>query len=447
MSQYKAYPAYKDSGVEWLGSVPDEWLVLPMKRATATHRRNVSATDLNDEDVLHYSIPSVQETGFGAAEHGSTIDSNKLVITCPQVLVSKLNPRKGTVITAEPSTALLTVASTEFVPLIPVNGILNLTYLRYFTSSATFRSHLESLVESVTKSHQRVNPEDILNASITLPGRIEQQQIADALDRETTRIDALIEKKTRFIELLKEKRQALITHAVTKGLDPNVPMKDSGVEWIGEVPEHWKVVTARRLISDIEQGWSPECHPHEAAIDRWGVLKAGCVNRGDFDASQNKELPEHLEENSLYEVKAGDILMSRASGSPELVGSTAIVDQVREKLMISDKIFRPRLQENCLPRFFYYLMNSTFMRSQIELALSGGNGLANNLPQSALMGFRAFLPPKAEQEELIIKVDKHVSSIESLIRLSAESIRLLQERRSALITAAVTGQIDLRSAA
>lgn len=115
--------------------------------------------------------------------------------------------------------------------------------------------------------------------------------------------------------------------------------------------------------------------------------------------------------------------------------------------MISDKIFRPRLQENCLPRFFYYLMNSTFMRSQIELALSGGNGLANNLPQSALMGFRAFLPPKAEQEELIIKVDKHVSSIESLIRLSAESIRLLQERRSALITAAVTGQIDLRSAA
>src|SRR5690606_26732513 len=131
-----------------------------------------------------------------------------------------------------------------------------------------------------------------------------------------------------------------ITRAVTKGLDPTVPMKDSGVEWLGEIPAHWDAKRIRNVVEWIEQGWSPDCENREADDDEWGVLKAGCVNRGRFIEEEHKALPAHFKPPEDLEVHSGDLLMSRASGSRDLVGSVAVVPRCRPRLLLCDKVFR-----------------------------------------------------------------------------------------------------------
>ncbi|TRO18057.1 restriction endonuclease subunit S [Ectopseudomonas mendocina] len=330
----------------------------------------------------------------------------------------------------------------SYVVLRPNSG-LDLGYYQRLFKSVDYIQALQS-TSNFIRDGQDMNYQNFVLIDLPLPPVPEQTQIARFLDHETARIDALIEEQQRLIELLKEKRQAVISHAVTKGLDPTVPMKDSGVEWLGEVPEHWDVCSVRRVISAIEQGWSPECEANPADEDAWGVLKAGCVNRGVFDPSENKTLPARLEPVAEYEVRAGDILMSRASGSPELVGSTALLGEVREKLMLSDKIFRIHLEAKISSSFFVWVMNAQFMRAQIEQALSGGNGLANNLPQSSLLAFWLAVPPSHEQVAIAEYINKLIGDIDALISEGGYAVELLQERRSALISAAVTGKIDVR---
>jgi type I restriction enzyme S subunit len=279
---------------------------------------------------------------------------------------------------------------------------------------------------------------------LPVPYLSEQVRIVDFLKVETTKLDALITEQRILIDLLKEKRQAVISHAVTKGLDPWVPMKDSGVEWLGEVPAHWTVCSLRRVIHSIEQGWSPECFSRQAEGDEWGVLKAGCVNRGIFNQDENKALPVELSPIPEYEVRTGDVLMSRASGSPELVGSTARVQAVQPRLMLSDKIFRIHLNSSVAPDYFVLALNSISLREQIEQALSGGNGMANNLPQSSLLEFMVCFPQVFEQEEIFRRVVEETTRLDALTAEAQTTIALLQERRSALISAAVTGKIDVR---
>ena len=266
----------------------------------------------------------------------------------------------------------------------------------FFFAICAGRTPLE--VASTGNVLRILNTERLGNIFFPCPPEDEATQIAAFLDRETAKIDELVAEQRRLMELLKEKRQAVISHAVTQGLNPDAPMKPSGIEWLGEVPAHWRVCSVRRVISAIEQGWSPECFSRPADGDEWGVLKAGCVNRGLYDPQENKALPAELLPVPEYEVRVGDVLMSRASGSPELVGSTALITSTREKLMLSDKIFRLRFESQIEPEFFVAALNSRPLRSQIEQALSGGNGLANNLPQSSLLSFFLCVPPVVEQK-------------------------------------------------
>ncbi|MDF9833012.1 type I restriction enzyme S subunit [Ereboglobus sp. PH5-5] len=283
------------------------------------------------------------------------------------------------------------------------------------------------------------------NIRVALPLTDEQRKIAAFLDWKTGQIDALIAKKQALLEKLKEKRLALITQAVTKGLNPNAPLKDSGIPWLGNVPQHWEVTSVRRVIRKIEQGWSPECFSHPAELDEWGVLKAGCVNRGEFNENENKALPSELDPIIAYEINKGDVLVSRANGSPELVGSTAYVHKTRSRLMLSDKTFRIHLDEKMLPRFFVAVFNSRPMRSQIESAISGADGLANNLPKSTMLTFQSAIPPLNEQTAIIRYLDAETGAIDMLSVKINSAIARLTEYRTALITAATTGKIDVRN--
>ena len=291
-----------------------------------------------------------------------------------------------------------------------------------------------------------LNRELMRDATLIVPPLPEQRAIGAFLDRETAQIDALIAKKERLLALLEERRTALITRAVTKGLDPAVPMKESGVEWLGKVPADWQVVRLRHVLTGLQQGWSPDCENRLAEDDEWGVLKAGCANRGRFEQSEHKALPASLTPLLELEVSPGDVLMSRASGSEELVGSVAYVDACRPRLLLSDKLFRLKPQTRRIdPQFLVAALNSRVARAQIEVEISGAGGLANNIGQQTVRNLFLGLPPVSEQQAIVARLEKANARFARLASHVAEAIALLREYRTALISAAVTGQIDVSS--
>lgn len=280
---------------------------------------------------------------------------------------------------------------------------------------------------------------------VILPSIKLQKTLANYLDHETAKIDTLISAKERLLDLLTEKRQSLITHVITCGLNPDVPMRDSGVEWIGNIPQHWNIKRIKFLIHSIDTGFSPQCYNFPAQEGEWGVLKTGCVNGGIFNPQENKTLPPEIEIPLEIEVKKDDILMSRASGSIDLIGSVALVEnQPNERLLLSDKIFRLRLNtEISDANFFVITMGSLIIRQQILQFVSGAEGLANNITQSDIRELLIPIPPIEEQIKMVSFIKEKISTIDTLSQVALKTINYLQERRTAIITAAVTGQIRI----
>ena len=434
------YPSYKDSCVEWLGEVPGHWEVAPLFGTVA--ERNESNKGMQEDNLLSLSYGRIVPKDISSND-GLLPDSFETYqIVYPGDIVFRLTDLQHdkrslrSAIVEEKG-----IITSAYLAVIPKRASpIYMSYLfRSYDTTKVFYSMGGGL-------RQSMKFDDLKRMPTVLPPPEEQTQIAAFLDRETAKIDVLVAEQRRLMALLKEKRQAVISHAVTRGLNPDVPLKPSGIEWLGDVPGHWEVCKIRRAVSAIEQGWSPECYSRPAEDNEWGVLKAGCVNRGVYDQKENKALPEELAPMLGFEVQVGDVLMSRASGSPELVGSTALVNSTRPKLMLSDKIFRLRFEAWMDSHFFVAVLNSRPLRIQIEQALSGGNGLANNLPQSSLLAFFLCVPPLVEQSAICEFLKIQLAKLDTLTSEAQYAIDLLRERRTALISAAVTGQIDVRSA-
>ena len=440
-AKYQAYAEYKDSGVEWVGDIPSTWDVKPVLALfSSLVEKN---TDGYESNVLSLSYGRIVrrdiEDNFGLLPESfntyQIVKNGDIILRLTDLQNDKRSLRVG---------------------LVKEKGIITSAYLKLSANQHIDPRFAYRLLHSYDTTkvfygmggglRQSMKFEDFKRLPILLPSKDEQTQIANFLDHETTKIDHLIEKQQQLIELLKEKRQAVISHAVTKGLDPNVPMKDSGVEWLGEVPEHWKVAPIKRIINLMEQGKSPECENIPATSDQWGVLKTSCVNNGVFHANQNKALPENIKPHTQYQVKAGDVLMSRASGSINLIGSVALVpENVQENLLLSDKIFRIHLSKDCDSRFFTLLLATPYMRTLIERAISGAEGMANNITKTAILEFISAIPPLDEQLQLVVYLNQKIETFNSLIEKSSRAIEVMQERRTALISAAVTGKIDVRN--
>jgi len=261
------------------------------------------------------------------------------------------------------------------------------------------------------------------------------------------RINRLIRTKQRLIELLDEQKQAIIHRAVTRGLDLNVPLKPSGISCVGDIPRHWTVRRIRTLVHAIEQGISPQAEAGLAENGAWGVLKAGCVNHGVFRELQHKRLSDGFVVDPGLAVRVGDVLISRACGSLKLVGSVARVPLLRYKLILSDKTFRPVFKEPRLVDFAVAAMNSGYFRFQVEQAISGAEGLANNLPLSSLKDFKLAVPPPSEAEHTAATLRSQLTNVEAAITRAQREIELIREYRTRLVADVVTGQLDVRQAA
>ena len=443
---FPAYPAYRDSGVEWLGEVPANWILTPLKYLALLNPRK-SGYNGDTEQLCSFVPMDKLKTGVVQLDEKRSIEEvmgSYTYFEDGDVLQAKVTPcfENKNIAIAKGLTNGIGFGSSEINVLRPYHGV-NTAYLYYRVQEDSYMDFCTSSMIGAG-GLKRVPTDVINNFKVATPEIFEQTQIARFLDHETARIDALIEEQQRLIELLKEKRQAVISHAVTKGLDPTVPMKDSGMEWLGEVPAHWELTTVKHVVKDMSQGWSPQCDNYPAGDGEWGVLKVGCVNGGTFNPAENKRLPDELEPNAKLAIKQGDLLISRAN-TRDLVGSAAVAVNDYPRLMLCDKIYRLRLNvQRMTPEALALYLGSSAPRSQIELVASGASDSMQNISQSVVMNMPLPLPPVGEQEVILRFLDNTLKRFNELIEDVTVQRCLLQERRSALISAAVTGKIDVR---
>jgi type I restriction enzyme S subunit len=443
-----SFPCYlerRDSGVDWLGEVPAHWNVMPLK-AVATH--NVDVLDERtppDTEIAYVDISSVDLV--------SGVHSIATMTFSEAPSRARRRVRHGDVIVSTVRTYLRAIArihepqdnlivSTGFTVVRPSSRLVP-EFLGYALSASYFVEQV--IARSTGVSYPAINACDLVAIPITVPPTDEQSRIAAFLDRETAKIDALIAEQRKLIDLLKEKRQAVISHAVTKGLNPDVPMKPSGIEWLGDVPEHWEVLRVKHLTKSIEQGWSPQCEAVPAeAQGEWGVLKVGCVNGGKFSPSENKLLPLELSPIPSLSIARNDLLVSRAN-TRDLVGSAAVAEHDYPTLMLCDKLYRIRFDpDRTCPSFVASYIGSSAVREQIELDATGASPSMVNIAQAAIMDLVIAVPSRQEQNQIVESVSLELERFSTLITGAMSAIELLQERRVALISAAVTGQIDVR---
>ncbi len=452
---WKPYPKYRVSGIRWVSELPEHWRVARLKRVADVRFSSVDKHSLDGEvpvrlcnyvDVYHHDhitqdLPFMPATATRAESHRFTLRRG-------DVLVTKDSEEWTDIAVAAHVEQDLdgVLCGYHLAHLRPMNGVIRGDYLCRSFSARALNAQLQ--VEATGITRYGLGKDAIDNALFLVPPSVDQRAIAAFLDRETARIDALIEKKEQQIELLEEKRGALIHHAVTRGLDPSAPLRDSSIEWIGQIPAHGSITRLKYVTSRIEQGWSPQCESGQAGPDEWGVLKAGCANGGVFDETENKTLPADIEPLREYEIRVGDVLISRACGTRELVGSAALVHQVRPRLLLCDKLFRivPRPSE-LIATFLVYFLGSRLSRYQLERDVQGASGLALNIGQETVKELVIPLPPIGQQQDVAQFLDEELRTMDRLRSAVDRSIEMLHEFRTALISAAVTGKIDVRAEA
>lgn len=444
MSHYKPYPAYKDSGVEWIGRVPEHWEVKRFKFAISTCRNGI----WGDDPTGHDDTPCVRVADF---------DRSALRVNQEIPTLRAIPERDRASRLLRPGNLLLeksgggdsqpvgqVVLYDQAVEAVCSNFIARMELVHradpsfwcyQFAGAYACGLNLRSVKQ--TSGIQNLDQEQYLDEMATCPPHAEQSAIAAALDRETARIDALIAKKTRFIELLKEKRQALITHAVTKGLAPNVKMKDSGVEWIGEVPEHWAVCKLNFRYS-VELGKMLD-QKRITGKHLVPYLRNQDVQWGDISADDLPLMDISPDEFDRYTVVNGDLLVCEGGD----VGRAAIWRGAPIGYQKALHRLRPRGFDHT--PFMYSLLIAA--KTSGVFSESDSKSTISHLPAEAFRTYRFPFPPPAEQTAIADALYRKTACIDAVIAKVEHSITLLKERRSALITAAVTGQIDLREEA
>lgn len=438
---FPRYEAYKDSGVEWLGEVPEHWEVCRI-----THHL---------QSIVDYRGRTPQKDDFGVflvtAKNirDGTIDyeTSQEFITekAYQEVIQRGQPSIGDVVfTTEAPLGQVANLDRDDIALaqrvIKFSGIPRVVdnyFLKYWIMGSICQSELESLATGSTALG--IKGSKVNQLHFCLPSYLEQTQIARFLDRETARIDALIAEQERLIELLKEKRQAVISHAVTKGLDPTAPMKDSGVEWLGEVPQHWNVKQLKHIVDpatsitygivqagpEVENG-IPYIKTSDMAGDELPLI-GYCRTSPAIDASYQRS-----------KVSAGDIVVAiRAT-----VGKCLPVPSELEGANLTQGTAKVSPGDSVLADYLLLAMRAEAAQAYFGFMSKGAT--FKEITLDALRRTPFALPPLSEQLHIATGLKSILGNCETLISEAITTKSLLSERRSALISAAVTGKIDVR---
>ncbi|MFJ4466160.1 restriction endonuclease subunit S [Streptomyces sp. NPDC089424] len=407
------------------------WRTVPLWSVATETRVAVDPSDLGDQ-VVHYSIPAVDATGTGQVEATDSIKSAKLRLQGGEVLVSKLNPRKSRVLIATDS-PLPIVSSTEFVGLLP-GAKLEPRFLAYFLQSEATRQVLDSQVQSVTRSHQRVAPEDITHLPVRLPSLDEQRHIADFLDAEMARIDQIATARSKQMDLLAERRTAALAECVSSGGLDSIqhPL-------VGTVPHTWPVLPLRRVIPAVNVG--VVINPSTYFTDDGVPFIHGFNVRSGWIEPHGMKFMSHESNEELRRsrVRSGDVLVVRA-GSP---GRAAVVTEKYDGANCASVLILRRGRA-ILPQFLSAFINSPAGRGQVQVSQYGAAQEVISAAQT--LSFLAPVPDVSEQQYRVDRLNVVLNSQDQVLSKLRRQASLLAERRQALITAAVTGQFDVYTA-
>jgi type I restriction enzyme S subunit len=458
IGELKGYGEYKESGLAWLGKVPGHWDMRPAFGAFVPNNENNRGMKektvlslsygriiIKPPEKLHGLVPESFETY-------QIVNPGYIVLRTTDLQNDHTSLRVGMV----HNRGIITSA---YLALRMMDGVIpdfGFQFLNVWDTSKAIYGYGSGLRQNLDFSHFKRMP-------VPVPPPAEQSAIVKFLAWSNSRLDRAIKAKRKVITLLTEQKQAIIHRAVTKGLPstglrqaqsdssgqviPKVKMKDSGIAWLGEVPEHWELRRLKTLVSGIDQGVSPLAVGFLAEGDSWGVLKSGCVNRGVFRETEHKQLAQNFKIDPAIAVKLGDVLISRACGSPTLVGSVGRVHSLKYQLILSDKVFRANFLDHVDVDFMVFAMNCRYYRQQVEQAISGAEGMANNLPLSSLRSFSFVIPPLTEATEIAKYLENSTSGLQTTISRLTHEITLLREYRTRLVADVVTGKLDVREAA
>ena len=433
MAKYQRYEEYKDSGVEWLDVIPSHWVMSKIKYI-APFQVGWTPPTGNDSNFIGENIwanisdlkgkiitDTVKRISDKAAKEAS------MDITPKGSLLYSFKLSVGSV-----SFAGRDMYTNEAIASFTSDSLLPLEYLYYVLPKFLIENASTNIYGA-----RILNQELIRNAIILKPTYEEAKTIANFLDYQTAQIDTLIDKQQALIQLLKEKRQAVISHAVTKGLNPDAPMKNSGVEWLGEVPEHWNVAGFKKYLNSIidYRGKTPEKVDSGKFLVTARNIKKGEIN---YEASQEyvseKDYPQVMS-RGIPEI--GDVLFTTEAP----LGEVAQVDKT--DIALAQRIIKFSGQNGILDNTYlkFYIMSNAFQDSLMTFA-TGSTALG--IKSDRLSYLRQLIPPLKEQLLITEHIDRNLKAFDVLMMKAEQAIQLMQERRTALISAAVTGKIDVR---
>lgn len=431
--EWKCYPEYKDSGVKWIGIIPKEWYAKPLKQVTEFVSRgngpdyvDQSSIQVINQACIHWDGLNFENLKY---QRETNVSEWKGLLQKGDLLINSTGT--GTLGRASILDHDGTFIADGHVTIVrPVENSISTNYLFYLIQTPIYQGFIYSALVSGSTNQIELSREGLRTTSVIVPSFTEQKLIGVFLDRETSKIDTLIQKKQRFIELLEEKRSALISRAVTKGLDPYVKVRDSGVEWIGEIPENWEIKPFRRVCS-VNQGLQI------AQSERFYEPEDTRLEYITIKSIHNRNSTKEYIENPPKSVicHPNDVLLARTGATGEVITDQEGVFHNNFFLIKYDlkKVYRDFL--------VYYLKNKSIKSYILLLA---GTTTIPDLNHSEFLGTPFLSPPFPEQQFIVNFLDRETEKIDTLINKISAQIEKLKEYRTALISAAVTGKIDVR---
>lgn len=437
VAKYQKYAEYKDSGFEWVNELPAHWKAVHLKWISTIYAGGTPSKTIES----YWENGTIPWINSGAVNQGYILEpSTYITKTAYENSSAKWIPKKALVM------ALAGQGKTKgMVAQLGIDTTCNQSMGAIIPDDLDYSRYL---FWWITSNYQNIrnmaggdlrdglNLEHLGDMSCPLPNKDEIQKIANFLDYETAKIDSLIEKQQKLIELLKEKRQAVISHAVTKGLNPDVPMKDSGVEWLGQVPEHWISSRLKYYTNQIVDGAHFTPTYSETGIP---FLRVTDIHNDEIDMENIKYIPEHEHLDLIQRCKPekGDLLLSKNGtiGIPKLINW-------EWEFSIFVSLCLIKFKKNLRAEFAEYFFKSYEIREQIFGLIKKSTVI--NLHLDKIQNFWFSIPPMEEQTVIVNYLDKKVVELSNLIAKAESAIQLMQERRTALISSAVTGEIDVR---
>ena len=431
--KHKTYPKYKDSGVPWVGEVPVSWEMKRLRRIFSekriTHNSDLPCGSISFGKVVKKSdekIPVSTKASYQVLNKG-------------EFLVNPLNLNYDLKSLRIGLSGLDVVVSSGYIILQSREGdkrFLNYMLHRYDVA------HMKLLGSGV---RQTISFNHISDSLLPLPSPNEQTAIATFLDEKVGKVDEAIAQKEQLIELLNERKQIVIQNAVTKGLNPNAPMKDSGIEWIGQIPEHWEVKRLKGFIDNLESGVSVNASEAEAAaISEVGVLKTSSVYGFRFNGLENKRVIKTDLSRVACPVKRGRIIISRMN-APDLVGASGLVTKEYPNLFLPDRLWQTvyNTRNEFCHEWLSICLASPMIKALLPTIAVGSSPSMKNISKGDFLNLSLPVPTVSEQQKIVEKINSETEKVGKAIVQTTQSITKLKEYKATLINSAVTGKINV----